>query len=77
MKTVAYLRVSTGSQNLDNQKLAILDSTRPVTLAEAPFVRSRRFWRGCWTATEVTRRERDRGFPERGRDKGHGWDSSR
>ena len=26
MKTVAYLRISTGSQDLTNQKLAVLDS---------------------------------------------------
>jgi hypothetical protein len=29
MKTVAYLRISTGSQDLANQKLAILDFSGP------------------------------------------------
>ena len=38
MKTVAYLRVSTGSQNLDKQKLAILDYARQKQLAVDRFV---------------------------------------
>ena len=38
MKPVAYLRVSTGSQNLDNQKLAILDYARQKQLAVHRFV---------------------------------------
>ena len=38
MKTVAYLRVSTGSQNLDNQKLVILDYARQKQLAVDRFV---------------------------------------
>ena len=38
METVAYLRVSTGSQNFDNQKLAILDYARQKQLAVDRFV---------------------------------------
>ena len=38
MKTAAYLRVSTGSQNLDNQKLAILDYARQKQLVVDRFV---------------------------------------
>ena len=38
MKTVAYLRVSTGSQDLANQKLAVLDYARQKRLAIDRFV---------------------------------------
>ena len=38
MKTVAYLRVSTGSQNLANQKLAILEHARQKHFAVERFV---------------------------------------
>ena len=38
MKTVAYLRVSTGSQNLANQKLAILEHARQKHFAVDRFV---------------------------------------
>lgn len=38
MKTVAYLRVSTGSQDLANQKLAILDYARQKRFAVDRFV---------------------------------------
>ena len=38
MKTVAYLRVSTGSQNLANQKLAILEPARQKHFAVDRFV---------------------------------------
>src|ERR1700687_1873664 len=38
MKTVAYLRISTGSQNLANQKLAILDYARQNRFAIDRFV---------------------------------------
>ena len=38
MKTVAYLRVSTGSQNLANQKLAILEQARQKHFAVDRFV---------------------------------------
>src|SRR3954471_5115417 len=37
MKTVAYLRISTGSQDLANQKLAILDYARRERFAIARF----------------------------------------
>ena len=38
MKTVAYLRISTGSQDLANQKLAILDYARQNRFAIERFV---------------------------------------
>ncbi len=38
MKTIAYLRVSTGSQNLANQKLAVLDYARQKRFAIDRFV---------------------------------------
>ena len=38
MKTVAYLRVSTDSQNLANQKLAILEHARQKHFAVDRFV---------------------------------------
>jgi DNA invertase Pin-like site-specific DNA recombinase len=38
MKTVAYLRISTGSQDLANQKLAILDYARQKRFAIDRFV---------------------------------------
>src|SRR3954447_6606 len=38
MKTIAYLRVSTGSQDLANQKLAILDYARQQRFAIDRFV---------------------------------------
>ena len=38
MKTVAYLRVSTGSQDLANQKMAILDYARQKRFAVDRFV---------------------------------------
>jgi DNA invertase Pin-like site-specific DNA recombinase len=38
MKTIAYLRVSTGSQDLANQKLAVLDYARQKRLAIDHFV---------------------------------------
>ena len=38
MKTVAYLRISTGSQDLANQKLAILDYARQNRCAIDRFV---------------------------------------
>ena len=40
---VAYLRVSTGSQNLDNQKLAILDYARQKQLVVDRFVEAPSF----------------------------------
>ena len=41
MKTVAYLRISTGSQDLANQKLAILDYARQNRFAIDRFVEAR------------------------------------
>jgi len=41
MKTVGYLRVSTGSQDLGNQKLAILDYARQKHFAIDQFVEVR------------------------------------
>lgn len=38
MKTIAYLRVSTGSQDLDNQKLAVLDYARQKRFAIDRFI---------------------------------------
>src|SRR3954469_23679294 len=38
MKTIAYLRVSTGSQDLANQKLAVLDYARQKRFAIDRFV---------------------------------------
>ena len=38
MKTVAYLRISTGSQDLANQKLAVLDYARQKRFAIDRFV---------------------------------------
>src|SRR6516225_9672052 len=38
MKTVAYLRISTGSQDLANQKLAILDYARQKRFAVDRFI---------------------------------------
>ena len=38
MKTVAYLRISTGSQDLTNQKLAVLDYARQKHLTIDRFV---------------------------------------
>jgi DNA invertase Pin-like site-specific DNA recombinase len=38
MKTVAYLRVSTGSQDLANQKMAVLDYAKPQRFAVDRFV---------------------------------------
>jgi Resolvase, N terminal domain len=38
MKTVAYLRISTGSQDLANQKLAVLDYARQNRFAIDRFV---------------------------------------
>ena len=38
MKTVAYLRISTGSQDLANQKLAVLDYARQKQFAIARFI---------------------------------------
>ena len=42
MKTIAYLRVSTGSQDLANQKLAVLDYARQKRFAIDRFVSSKR-----------------------------------
>ena len=39
MKTVAYLRVSTGSQDLANQKIAVLDYARQQAIFRRPFRR--------------------------------------
>ena len=41
MKTVAYLRVSTGSQDLATQKLAILDFTQKRRFTVDAFIESR------------------------------------
>ena len=41
MKTVAYLRVSTRSQDLANQKLAILDFTQKRRFTVDAFIESR------------------------------------
>src|SRR3954451_10982653 len=41
MKTIAYLRVSTGSQDLANQKLAVLDYARQKRFAIDRFVEAR------------------------------------
>ena len=38
MKTVAYLRISTGSQDLANQKLAVLDYARQNRFAIDRFI---------------------------------------
>ena len=38
MKTVAYLRVSTGSQDLANQKMAVLDYARQQRFTVDRFV---------------------------------------
>jgi DNA invertase Pin-like site-specific DNA recombinase len=38
MKTVAYLRVSTGSQDLANQKMAVLDYAKPERLTIDRFI---------------------------------------
>ncbi len=41
MKTVAYLRVSTGSQDLANQKMAVLDYAKPQRFTVDRFVEAR------------------------------------
>ena len=57
MKTIAYLRVSTGSQDLANQKLAVLDYARQKRFAIDHFVErkpppgkgaTRGVSRNCW-----------------------------
>ena len=42
MATLAYLRVSTGAQNLDQQRLAILDYAQKQRLTVDEFVETRR-----------------------------------
>ena len=46
MKTIAYLRVSTGSQDLANQKLAVLDYARQKRFAIDRFVEALASWKG-------------------------------
>lgn len=41
MQTIAYMRVSTGGQNIDNQKLAILDYARKNRMTVDKFVTSK------------------------------------
>ena len=41
MKTVAYLRVSTRSQDLDNQKLAILEFSQKRRFTVDEFIEAR------------------------------------
>ena len=47
MATLAYLRVSTGAQNLDQQRLAVLDYAQKQRLTVDEFVETRRFLAAC------------------------------
>jgi fatty acid-binding protein DegV len=63
MKTVAYLRVSTGSQDLANQKMAVLDYARQRADSGA----------GAWSAQHIGAPDQCAALVERGTEVfGHG-----
>jgi len=63
MKTIAYLRVSTGSQDLANQKLAVLDYARQKRFAIDHFVEAQVSSRKGAAERRVEESRRARGRP--------------
>ena len=53
MATLAYLRVSTGTQDLDQQRLAILDYAQKQRLTVDEFVETRRSSQLCRSEARV------------------------